>query len=140
MVSALTAFSVGVAILLARRFERAGRPLEAVLSTAMAGLVISPISWPHHWVWVAPMCLVLLGRLAGHPRGTGDYWWSALTFAGVVVVFSGVGVMAMPSGHDRGLGWGIRATLLGSSYFLCTILVVAAAVLGTRRAVEDGLQ
>ncbi|WP_221323082.1 glycosyltransferase 87 family protein [Actinoplanes sp. L3-i22] len=135
---ALVALSLGVAILLARRFESAGRPLEAILSTAMIGLVISPISWPHHWVWVAPVCLVLLGRLAGHPWDGRDHWGSALTFAGVVVVFSGAGLLAMPIGHGRELSRGIPGTLLGNLYLLCTLVVVAAAVLGTRRAGKDG--
>jgi alpha-1,2-mannosyltransferase len=139
VVSVLAALSLGVAILLARRFENAGRPLEAILSTAMIGLVISPISWPHHWVWVAPVCLVLLGRLAGHPWSARDHRCSVLTFAGVVVVFSGAGLVAMPIGHDRGFGRGVREALLGNLYLLCTLLVVAAAFLGTRRARKAGM-
>ena len=35
-------------------FERAGHHVVAILATALTGLLVSPISWDHHWVWVAP--------------------------------------------------------------------------------------
>ena len=35
-------------------FDRAGYQLPAILATALTGLLVSPISWDHHWVWVAP--------------------------------------------------------------------------------------
>ncbi len=28
--------------------------MPALLATALTGLLVSPISWDHHWVWVAP--------------------------------------------------------------------------------------
>lgn len=34
-------------------FERAGHHVVAILATALTGLLISPVSWDHHWVWVA---------------------------------------------------------------------------------------
>ena len=34
--------------------DRAGYMLPALLLTALTGLLISPISWDHHWVWIAP--------------------------------------------------------------------------------------
>ena len=33
--------------------DRAGYMMPALLLTALTGLLISPISWDHHWVWVA---------------------------------------------------------------------------------------
>jgi len=33
--------------------DRAGYPLPALLVTALTGLLVSPISWDHHWVWIA---------------------------------------------------------------------------------------
>lgn len=50
----------------ASRFGRSD-PLAAVLSIAIAGLLISPISWSHHWVWVAPLIMWHLSQaLRGH--------------------------------------------------------------------------
>jgi Glycosyltransferase family 87 len=48
-------------ILAAYLFERAGYHMVAILATALTALLISPISWDHHWVWVAPGVAV-----AGH--------------------------------------------------------------------------
>lgn len=35
--------------------------LTALLAVAAAGLLISPVSWSHHWVWIAPALLLLPG-------------------------------------------------------------------------------
>ena len=44
----------------ARRCLAQGRRGAAILSLAFVGLLISPISWTHHWVWVALIPPVLL--------------------------------------------------------------------------------
>ena len=36
---------------------RAGDVLIGVLSVQFLGLLLSPISWDHHWVWVAPLLI-----------------------------------------------------------------------------------
>ncbi len=38
----------------AARLERAGHPLPGLLACALTGLLVSPISWDHHWVWIVP--------------------------------------------------------------------------------------
>jgi alpha-1,2-mannosyltransferase len=38
----------------------AGRTFEGLMTCALTGLLISPISWDHHWVWIAPFLAVLL--------------------------------------------------------------------------------
>ena len=35
-----------------------GRPVLALICNAMFGLVVSPVSWSHHWVWGLPAVLV----------------------------------------------------------------------------------
>ncbi len=37
---------------------RAGHPMPALLLAALTGDLISPISWDHHWVWIAPWVAV----------------------------------------------------------------------------------
>jgi len=118
---------VGAAILLARQFDRAGQPLPAIVSTAMIGLLISPISWPHHWVWVAPLCLLLLERVASaEPRSVTR--WAALELIGIIVVFSGAALATVPTGQDREFAWSLGETLRGNSYLLGTLLIGAAAI------------
>ena len=41
----------------------AGHPVLGILTCALTGLLISPISWDHHWVWIAPG-LVAIGHYA----------------------------------------------------------------------------
>ncbi|KRF24166.1 MULTISPECIES: glycosyltransferase 87 family protein [unclassified Phycicoccus] len=44
------------------RLTRAGDPLAALAAVAAGSLLVSPISWTHHWVWVVPALVVLAGR------------------------------------------------------------------------------
>ncbi|MFD6238833.1 glycosyltransferase 87 family protein [Streptomyces diastaticus] len=55
-----TAF-VGLAGLWLARRLGGGGPWP-VLVTAVTGLLVSPISWSHHWVWCVPLLVVLLTR------------------------------------------------------------------------------
>jgi alpha-1,2-mannosyltransferase len=41
--------------------DRKGYPMLGLLMAALTGLLVSPISWDHHWVWIAPGAVV-----AGH--------------------------------------------------------------------------
>jgi alpha-1,2-mannosyltransferase len=38
------------------------RPVDSMLVLALAGLLASPVSWTHHWVWTTPLVIVLLVR------------------------------------------------------------------------------
>jgi len=40
-----------------RRALRAAQPVLALICVAMFGLVVSPVSWSHHWVWALPTVL-----------------------------------------------------------------------------------
>lgn len=42
----------------AQRALRAQQPVLALICVAMFGLVVSPVSWSHHWVWALPAVLV----------------------------------------------------------------------------------
>lgn len=42
----------------ALRVLKAEQPVLALVCVAMFGLVVSPVSWSHHWVWVLPTVLV----------------------------------------------------------------------------------
>ncbi|WP_086823966.1 glycosyltransferase 87 family protein [Allokutzneria sp. NRRL B-24872] len=57
-----------IGLLVATRLGRRGLELPGVLMTALTALLVSPISWHHHWVWVAPF-LVLLISQAMRPTG-----------------------------------------------------------------------
>jgi alpha-1,2-mannosyltransferase len=46
---------VGIAgVICAALIDRAGHRMVGLLTCALTGLLISPISWDHHWVWIVP--------------------------------------------------------------------------------------
>jgi alpha-1,2-mannosyltransferase len=52
------AIVVGAAgVIAAALLDRKGYPVPALLMAALTGLLVSPISWDHHWVWIAPAAL-----------------------------------------------------------------------------------
>jgi hypothetical protein len=62
--------------------------VPALLMTALTGLLVSPISWDHHWVWVAPGLAAAVAYAARYRRSSRRRAW-ALTglAAGILVVF-----------------------------------------------------
>ena len=64
LVWVLAAAAVGVAGLCLA--VRAAEDRQGILLTALTMLLVSPISWSHHWVWCVPLIAVLLAE--GRPR------------------------------------------------------------------------
>ncbi len=74
-----------VAVLAWRAIGGASDRLGAIVVVQLFGLLLSPISWTHHWVWLIPLMIWLLhGPLRGR-RGARVLGWSwlALTLVGV---------------------------------------------------------
>jgi alpha-1,2-mannosyltransferase len=55
---AVAALVAAVGVTAAALLDRKGYPLPGLLMAALTGLLVSPISWDHHWVWIAPGALV----------------------------------------------------------------------------------
>jgi len=83
LVSVAVVGAVGLAA--AAALHRRGRPVAGWLTCALTGVLVSPISWDHHWVWVVPG-LVLLTDTALRARGPARRAWWALA-GGVALVF-----------------------------------------------------
>ena len=60
----------------------AGEPVLALICVAMFGLVVSPVSWSHHWVWALPTVLVT-GVVAYRQRHA---LLAAVTVAGIALM------------------------------------------------------
>ena len=67
--------------------HRSGRPVAGWVTCALTGLLVSPISWNHHWVWIVPV-LALLADAAVRARGAKRWAYLALA-GGVASVFGG---------------------------------------------------
>jgi alpha-1,2-mannosyltransferase len=96
MVTALVVSVSGLAlgIAAARRQLRIGDDVAALTAVAIAGLLASPLSWTHHWVWAVPAIMVLVSR-----RQWVTAWLLALVFA----VGSARGVTLQPSQESLSL-------------------------------------
>jgi len=82
---AAAALVVIVGLLTAAVLYRAGHPVPAMLACALTGLLVSPLSWDHHWVWVT-LGLALLAHLGAQAKGPARAaWWAAA--AGLLAVF-----------------------------------------------------
>ncbi len=77
--------SVVVALFALRAAVRAGEALIGVVSVQFLGLLLSPISWDHHWVWVAPLLIWLVhGRVVAWARVTLLVLWCPVMFWDVI--------------------------------------------------------
>lgn len=78
---------VGTAYVI-RSGRRRGDRFTPIAMTALLMLLISPISWSHHWVWIAVVLAVLAGQAAGLPVELRAYRAAAATlFVITLVVF-----------------------------------------------------
>jgi alpha-1,2-mannosyltransferase len=112
--------AVGLAgIAIAARAHRHGGRLAGAVCCAITGLLLSPISWTHHWVWAVPL-LIALTAAAWRHRSPG-YALAAITIA---VVFSGKIPMPWP-GHPLSLWPQLESDL----YVLCGLAVLTGTAL-----------
>ena len=82
---AAAALVVIIGLIAAAVLYRAGHPVPAMLACALTGLLVSPLSWDHHWVWVA-LGIALLAHLGAQAKGpVRAAWWAAA--GGLLVVF-----------------------------------------------------
>ena len=90
----------GPGLVLAALVHRRGRPVHGWLLCAVTGLIVSPVSWDHHWVWIAPALAVLTDTaVQARPAAVRTAWWA---FGGLVAIAFG----AWPAG-GAALPWGL---------------------------------
>jgi alpha-1,2-mannosyltransferase len=128
-------------LLLAAWVSRRGQEMAGILICALTGLLVSPVSWSHHWVWVAPALVVLADVAAGARwlaagRRSRRAGWLAV--AAVLVLFSGV-LWAVPSAAVKGLDMTGPEQLIGDLYVLVGLISLGViAVLMARSQRRDG--
>ena len=95
--------------------------LGALLVVQLFGLLFSPISWTHHWVWLLPLMIWLLHgpyRYLFEARLLG-WGWLVLTLVGVPWLLS----FAQPTIWQIGRPWYLAWT--GLVYIVATMLTLA---------------
>ncbi|WP_457032782.1 glycosyltransferase 87 family protein [Kitasatospora sp. P5_F3] len=110
-----------------------------VCCAAVTAVLISPISWTHHWVWCVPV-LVLLAAEAAHersrPAAVRRLRWR-LIFAATLLAFLSFGMWVVPHKGDLDLHLSLPAQLPAAVYpltGLCFLLVAALRTRSRRRA------
>jgi alpha-1,2-mannosyltransferase len=111
-------------------WHRLGDVRLAVTLCGVAGLLASPVSWLHHFVWVVPFAMSLLGPRPVSPRSL-PTWYLALgwVFVGWVVVAP---FMGLPNGADVELQWTWSQHLLASITTVLGLAVLAGAIMIAR--------
>lgn len=107
----------------ARRALRGGADESSVLAlicVAMFGLVVSPVSWSHHWVWTLPTLLVT-GILAYRRR---NVLLAAVTVAGIALMVW-TPITLMPEHRETMAS--LWRQLAGGSYVWWALAVIIAA-------------
>ena len=100
----------------------AGQPTSALALNAVAGLLISPISWSHHWVWAAPALLTCLGSNPKRRR--------LLALPVLALLIFAIGPhWLLPCGDGRELHWSWWQQAAGDSYALIGLVALTQAAI-----------
>lgn len=113
--------------------RRAPAPL-ALVATAGVALLVSPTSWSHHWVWIAPALLVA----AATAWRTRSFVWIAVTVLSAAVFVVAPHQQGLPRAGERELAWTATEQVVGSTYvwFTALLYVLMWLTWRTRRAVR----
>jgi alpha-1,2-mannosyltransferase len=115
-----------------RRVLRADEPTLAVVCVALFGLVVSPVSWSHHWVWVLPAVLV-----------TGILGWRRRNVALIAVTAIGVALMRwtpidlLPKHHEASAVWWRQLAGMSYVWWALAVLVTAGVTVAARATTRD---
>ena len=107
-------------ILAGARWHRQGHPGFALCLVGMAGLIASPVSWSHHFVWIVPLAVVAT-QSALPPTLRALSWLVTLWM--VAQPFT-----RLPHGGNLEYEWTLGQHLLGSATALLVVALLAAAL------------
>ncbi|WP_232828665.1 glycosyltransferase 87 family protein [Kribbella monticola] len=113
-----------------------GEQLASVSVCALIGLLCSPVSWSHHWVWCLPLGISLLtatqlGRR--HPIPLAATWFGLFALAPI---------WWPARGDNQELSWNLLEHLAGNAYLWLSLTASVLLAIGTRTkaAAEAGNQ
>ncbi len=122
--------ALGLTVWAVRRVLGADEPTLALVLVALFGLVVSPVSWSHHWVWALPTVIVT-AVLAYHRRNAP---LGAAALAGTALMLWPP-IDLLPEHHEAAASWWRQ--LFGMSYVWWALALIAVAGLTvTRRPVS----
>ncbi|WP_353648461.1 glycosyltransferase 87 family protein [Nakamurella sp. A5-74] len=127
------------------RTEARSAPVATLAVTGLAGILVAPVSWMHHAVWVMPALACLVQRFLEIRRTTGQpadrRLVLALVISGVIVWCLHPGTYLSPDTDYASAGLGIRL-LSGLPVLWCLVFLVVARLrpelLAARPAATSG--
>jgi alpha-1,2-mannosyltransferase len=105
---------------------RSTEQLGPLVIVELFGLLLSPISWTHHWVWLVPLMIWLLHGPLSNRRGARilGWMWLALTTIGVPWLLSFAQPTIWQNGRPWYQAWGGLVYIVAS---LATLAWIAAS-------------
>ena len=100
---------------------RRAEPAPALVAVAGFALLISPTSWSHHWVWIAPALLVVVAEAV---RRWSRAWAAAAVL--LAVPFYVAPFRWLPHEQNQELAWNAAQQVVGATYVIVGILALVA--------------
>ncbi|WP_440716925.1 glycosyltransferase 87 family protein [Jongsikchunia kroppenstedtii] len=124
-----------LAVVAIHRCLRADQSLLALCAAAVWGLLVSPTTWGHHWVWVIPAMvgLAAVGLRTTSSRLRAEYF--ALVALGLVI-FGSSPYQHMADSYTR-VHWNLVETIIGNSYAVWGVLMLILLAATVREAGID---
>jgi alpha-1,2-mannosyltransferase len=107
--------------------------LASVSICALVGLLCSPVSWSHHWVWALPLGVSLLRVVHGRR-------WRFVVGALWFGLFAVAPIWWPPNHDNRELTWSFGDQLLGNAYLIGSLAAVVLLAVAHRRAPSAAVQ
>ena len=116
-------------------WHRLGEVSLAVTLCGVAGLLASPVSWLHHFVWVVPLALCLARRSPARYRRPMPTWWQVLGWL-LVGWVAAAPFRRLPSGGDLERGWTWWQHTIGSMTALLGIALILGSIAVARQLAQ----
>lgn len=139
----------------ALRAFRKNRRAESVLIVALWGLLVSPVSWDHHWVWLWPATLVFGAYAVSHTNRSFDgdrsrfsvlqnlRGYTRMAIAICVALFVMVAaqltdlIWVMPNSNDREYHVSVLGKVLTDAYAILAIMSLALLAVVVQRPLRE---
>ncbi len=120
-----------LALVVAAMRRAVDHPPLVLAVNAVFTLLVSPISWSHHWIWIAPALLAMIGYATRLPWRRGIGWYAAIAVTAAIYVIGPQNWL--PDGEHRETSWTPWQHFIGNTYIWWSLLLVALFLVVTRR-------
>ncbi|WP_228822043.1 MULTISPECIES: glycosyltransferase 87 family protein [Nocardia] len=124
--------AVVLALVVAAMRRAAELPALALAINAVFTLLLSPISWSHHWVWIAPALFAIVGYAVRLPLRRALGPCAVATVTAAVFVYGPQNWL--PNGEKRESLWTPTQHVVGNTYVWLSVLLVVLYLLAYRRS------